>query len=171
MWSGSSTPISIDIETWGKKLSIVGFGVSAEYAIVVDLIENGRAEWTLPLLRDICGSSREKIFHNGYYDMYWLALAGIEVRNWKWDTMHMAHALNPTDEFALWYQCSIWLDDYVYWKDRARDAEEAVASKHRADLMALRIYNGLDCVRTWELWQVLWREMLRLDKDPSTLAL
>jgi DNA polymerase-1 len=141
--------LALDIETWGNTLSCVGFAHSPQYSITIRTDSVDRRDCFLPYIRILCESSCEKILQNGLYDYYWLGAYGIKPVNWLWDTMAMAHAINPIGQFSLEFLCSIHLDHYQYWKDEAKDAEEI--RKYARDLQSLWTYNGLDCCNTHDL--------------------
>jgi len=150
--------ISIDIETWGNKLSCVGFGISDALSITIPLVGRGVSEKFLPYVKAICESPSAKVTQGGHYDAYWLAYAGITLNNWQWDTLAMHHCLHPTDEHSLHYLASIYCEDYRYWKDEAKDADEIF--KYTKDLDALWTYNGMDCCYTRELLDALHNELV-----------
>jgi len=149
--------LSLDIETWGHTLSCVGFSHAGDYSITIPTTSKSLRSTFLPYIKQLCDTRCEKILQNGLYDYYWLAEQGIKPVNWQWDTMAMAHAINPIGQFSLDYLCSIHIDSYQYWKDEAKDAEEI--KKYARDLQSLWVYNGLDCCYTWELHEKL-REQL-----------
>jgi DNA polymerase-1 len=143
----------VDIETWGNVLSCVGFSHQSDYSITIRTDSKERRAVFLPYIAALCGTSCEKILQNGLYDFYWLSAEGIVPVNWKWDTMAMAHAINPIGQFTLEFLCSMHLPNYQYWKDEAKDAEEI--KKYARDLQSLWVYNGLDCTNTYELQEHL----------------
>lgn len=154
-----ASPMSVDIETWGKVLSCVGFATSPMESITIPLVggalELGVARAYISYL---CSLDCEKILHNGLYDWYWLDDAGIELRNFKWDTLYMHHAFDPYESHSLDFLSSIYTYQ-PYWKDEAKDAEEIV--KYATDLEALWVYNGIDCCVTREIFDVLQHELDR----------
>lgn len=150
-------PLSIDIETWGNTLSCVGFAHSPDYSITITTVSKEQREKVFPYIKWLCETQNPKILQNGLYDTYWLKSYGIRLNNWVWDTMAMHHAFDPTDEHALDYLCSIYIEDYRYWKDEAKDAEEI--KKYATDLSSLWTYNGMDCCYTHELFNHLYGEL------------
>jgi len=145
--------LSLDIETWGGTLTCVGFSHKSDYSITIATTSKRQRDTFLPYVKTLCDTQCEKILQNGLYDYYWLSHFGIKPVNWKWDTMGMAHAINPIGQFTLEFLCSIHVDDYQYWKDEAKDAEEI--KKYARDLQSLWVYNGLDCCYTHELQEQL----------------
>lgn len=149
--------LSMDIETWGHTLSCVGFSHSPDYSITISTANKAQKDCFLPHIKTLLELRCEKILQNGLYDYYWLAWEGIEPVNWQWDTMAMAHAINPIGQFSLDFLCSMRFDWYQYWKDEAKDAEEI--KKYARDLQSLWTYNGLDCCNTYQLYQELVGEL------------
>jgi uracil-DNA glycosylase family 4 len=156
-----SLTLSVDIETWGKRLSCVGFAPSEDYSFTIPLADKAQTERNLPYVRSICESVAAKVTQGGHYDAYWLYREGIVLNNWQWDTLAMHHCLHPTDEHSLHYIASIYCPDYAYWKDEAKDAEEII--KYVRDLDALWTYNGMDCCYTRELVNYLYAELVERD--------
>jgi len=155
--------VSVDVETWGKTLSCVGFATSSTESITIPLPRKGQRgrEIFLSHIQRACASPSAKVTQGGHYDAFWLAHEGIRLNNWLWDTLAMHHCLHPTDEHSLHYLASIYCEDYRYWKDEAKDAEEIV--KYVRDLDALWTYNGMDCCYTRELLDHLYDELVRSD--------
>lgn len=150
-------PLAVDIETWGKSLTCVGFSHDQDYSITVPTHTKEMRELNLGHVLRLCGSPNEKILQNGLYDAYWLEEYGIKLKNYVWDLLCMHHAINPADEHSLDYLSSIYLPEHRYWKDEAKDAEELV--KYAKDLDAVWSYNGLDCTSTRELFDYLLEEL------------
>lgn len=148
---GSDVRLAIDIETWGKTISCVGFAMTAAESITLPTA--GKDKDNLAWVRGICESAAQKVLCNGLYDWYWLNSVGIRLNNFIWDVQLMHHALDPVENHSLDFLASIYIDDYTYWKDEAKEAEEIV--KYARDLDALYVYNGLDCCYTRELVDVL----------------
>lgn len=149
-------PISIDIETWGKTLSCVGFALSPQYSITLPVVTKEEKELWMPHVKWLCESPNPKILQNGLYDAYWLRDYGIDINNYLWDTMSMHHTIDPVEEHSLHFLASIYTRQ-PYWKDEAKDAEEII--KYTSNLEALWVYNGQDCCVTYEVWTVLLREL------------
>lgn len=106
--------------------------------------ENQRA---LKVIKKLVENDNPKIFHNGFYDVYWLEKwAGFKVRNWLWDTMFMHHCIDPVEEHSLGFLASIYTWE-PYWKKESRGT---TASERYT-------YNGKDTCVTWELFPVFHR--------------
>ncbi|MCP4648284.1 MAG: hypothetical protein GY852_11245, partial [bacterium] len=153
---GEKVAMAVDIETWGKQLSCVGFSIRPDESITIPLIGKNKNTMFNSIKR-LCESESQKILCNGLYDWYWLAWEGIWIKNFLWDVQLMHHALDPADNHSLDYLASIYCEGYQYWKDEAKDAEEIV--KYAYDLEALWVYNGLDCCYTRELVDILYKEL------------
>lgn len=149
--------LALDIETWGNTLTCCGFSHANDYSITIRTDSKRTRQTFLPYISALCNTGCEKILQNGLYDYYWLAAQGVLPVNWKWDTMAMAHAINPIGTFSLEFLCSMRLPGYQYWKDEAKDAEEI--RKYARDLQSLWVYNGLDCCNTYELQTYLLAEL------------
>lgn len=145
--------MAVDIETWGRTFSCCGFATSPFESITIPLIGGQLSRDTAhAYVSCLCALENEKVLHNGLYDWYWLDAEGIELRNFKWDTLLMHHCSDPYESHSLDFLASI-LTLQPYWKDEAKDAEEIV--KYAKDLHALWVYNGLDCCVTHELQPIL----------------
>jgi len=120
-------PLSVDIETYGSRITCIGFGYT-DVAIVVPFddsrtksgnywptLEAERAVWGLirPVLED---ERIPKLFQNGLYDIAFLARSvGILVRGAEEDTMLLHHALQPEMEKSLGFLGSVYADEGA-WK-------------------------------------------------------
>ncbi len=145
--------MAVDIETWGRTLSCCGFATSPFESITIPLVGGQVSrDSAYAYVSCLCALENEKILHNGLYDWYWLDAEGIELRNFKWDTLLMHHCFDPYETHSLDFLASIYTLQ-PYWKDEAKDAEEIV--KYAKDLHALWVYNGLDCCVTHELQPIL----------------
>lgn len=154
--AGNNIIMSIDIETWGKTLTCIGFAINPQWSITLPISGNNAALF-MPIAKRLCESKAQKVLCNGLYDWYWLAWNGIWVNNYLWDVQLMHHALDPADNHSLDYLASIYCNDYRYWKDEAKDAEEII--KYANNLEALWTYNGLDCCYTRELYDILYNKL------------
>ncbi len=152
---GEVSHLSIDIETWGRTLSCVGFGVSKEEAYVLPTLSREEKEYYLEWVRRLCESDTLKILQNGLYDLYWLEEYGISVNNYVFDTLSMHHAIDPAEEHSLAFLASIYTSPRQnFWKDEAKDAEEKM--KYANDREALHTYNAIDVCVTYEVFENLY---------------
>lgn len=77
-------------------------------------------------------------YHNGPYDLFWLARYNMLPTNYAFDSMTMFWSLFPEYPKTLAFVSSMLLDDHQYWKgDRKSDSWETYL-----------LYNGKDCDRT-----------------------
>ena len=148
--------LSIDIETWGKSISCVGFSINPKVSYTLPTITKAEKEFYFPWIEALCGCSVPKILQGGWYDAYWLDDKGIKINNYVYDTMCMHHALDPIESHDLAFLASFYTRNN-YWKDEAKDAEEI--KKYASNLSALWTYNGLDCCITHEISDILEREL------------
>jgi uracil-DNA glycosylase family 4 len=148
--------LSVDIETWGKKLSCVGFAPNEYLSVTIPTTTREQLDTFLPYIHRLCALQTPKIFCNGLYDTYWLDYYKIPVNNYLWDIQYMHHALDPIESHSLNFLASIYSKEN-YWKDEAKDADEVL--KYSKDLDALWTYNGKDCCVSYEVWANLLREM------------
>lgn len=99
-------------------IACIGFSFSKYHSLTVPLT---RSYWgrdvgdAWDLVEEICKTNVDKVFHNGMFDTWHLDRVGIWVRNWKWDTKDLHHALDPWDKHSLGYCASV--DTWEpYWK-------------------------------------------------------
>lgn len=148
--------MSIDIETWGKTLSCVGFAVDKRKSYTLPTVTKEDQALYMPWIKAFCECDVPKVGQNFLYDRYWLDHYGVKVNNHIYDTMAMHHALDPIESHDLAFLASYFTRNN-YWKDEAKDAEEI--KKYANDLSALWTYNGLDCCITREICDVLRKEL------------
>lgn len=167
-------PMAVDIETDPKTriITCVGFAQTSgfsftiptwapDYAGAPDMMAEA---WSR--VKALCEHPVEKIVQSsGFYDRYWLLKAkGIELRNVRWNTYWMHHALDPgaggggtsgveekadtTSAHSLGYLASIYTAE-PYWKD------ERKSPSRKGQL----VYNGKDCCVTQEIFNEMWKEL------------
>jgi uracil-DNA glycosylase family 4 len=150
-------PLSIDIETWGRKLNCVGFALSPWESMTIDLTRN-KDLW-LPYVKRLCECKCPKVLQNGWYDFYWLARdVNIWIKNYWYDTLCAHHCLNPLEDHDLGFLVSYYLR-HPYYKGEGKEDIEGMKSVLSRD--SLLEYNGLDCCLTLELFYVLQAELRR----------
>lgn len=158
-------PLSIDIETWGRRITCVGFAQSANLSVTVptDLRYWGDAKtlaeaWQI--IEALCLTDAPKVLQNGNYDCYWLKRdRNIDVRNYKYDCMGLHHALDAAEDHNLAYMASIMLR-MEPWKHIPKDVEAGESREIAAKLGGgtkdpRLVYNGIDCCVQWELADIL----------------
>jgi uracil-DNA glycosylase family 4 len=154
--NAANLKLAVDIETWGKTLSCVGFAFTPEQSLTIPTLKKDEREVFLPYVKRLCECDAEKVLCNGLYDWYWLDAYGIQLWRFLWDVQLMHHAFDPVESHSLEFLASIYTKQQ-YWKDEAKDAEEIIKYAKKAE--SLWVYNGLDCCVTHELLPILWREL------------
>ena len=161
--AGTEGKLAVDIETWGKQLTCVGFALTPYKSITFPTY----GKWKnicLDTVKWLCEHPIAKTLCGGLYDWYWtdaegipvsewLNRRGIQLNNYYRDIQSMHHALDPVESHSLNFLASILCPHYVFWKDEAKEAEEII--KYAKTLDALFVYNGLDCCYTRELDDIL----------------
>lgn len=153
--------LAIDIETPGGTITCVGFSYRPDFSITIPTTRaywqtDGASEAAWQLIKELCELPVPKVTHNGHYDAFWLAGRGIRLETWDLDTLALHHAIDATEDHALAYCASIDTRE-PYWKDEAKDPEEA--AKYASNLEAFWIYNGKDAAVTRELADVYVQQL------------
>lgn len=126
--------LSVDIETAGSRVTCIGFAPSAERAIVIPFdderaksgsfwptIAAERAAWAL-VSSVLVDPGVPKLFHNGLYDITFLARAyGILTRGCQEDSMLAQHSLQLESLKGLAYLGSVYTD-HGAWKSERKIA-------------------------------------------------
>lgn len=125
--------ISVDIETAGKQITCIGFGVSIEDVLVIpihDARKKGRSYWPTTAIeievwgfikRILGDGSIRKIFQNGMYDIsFILRSTGLKVMGAEEDTMLLHHALQPESLKSLGFLGSIYCDEGPWKTQRGK---------------------------------------------------
>jgi uracil-DNA glycosylase family 4 len=152
------TNYSADIETRRGQIACLGIGRnSAAICIPFCSIEHPEGYWsadeewaiTLKLREFLSHPNAHFTFHNGAYDLQYIAKQwGIAV-NIKNDTMIMQHVAYPGLRKSLAMCASLYCEQYKYWKDDGKEWDPSVGEDQYWR------YNCEDCVRTFEIQQVL----------------
>lgn len=159
--------LSIDIEGSINHLRCVGFSDSAKRSLVIPW----RTESDKLDIRVLCESNVPKVMQNGTYDATVMAVFGVTIKNFAWDTMIAHHSLFPEsaggeDELSrhagkkklsafkkgLAFQTSIYTDEPYYkpdwkWNEEIPDND-------------LWTYNATDSAVTREIRDVQERELI-----------
>lgn len=126
-WLRTISPVAVDIETSGTRITCIGFG-DRQRALVIpfdDTRKKAGSYWPDPKLeheawrfvRDLLNSGNSKVFQNGLYDIAFLWRSyGIAVRNPMHDTMLLHHALQPESLKSLGFLGSVYTDEGA-WKN------------------------------------------------------
>lgn len=170
--------IATDVETSGGYISCVGFACEVDRPVVpvfviplyVNLTESNGLYWkdesttaiACQIIGNILANPVPKAMHNGGYDMAYFFKYGWYVNNYIFDTMHMMHSTWPSIPRSLFMGASMFLSNYRYWKDDAKEVGEDGKVKWQTpvDVDATARYwhyNGLDCANTLELCLAILR--------------
>lgn len=153
------------------KIVCVGFALSPTESVTVPTTlsywhTEARLAEAWSWIRHLCHSPAEKVLHNGLYDTFFLADHGIRLVNWKWDTLYLHHALDPSAPHGL-ADCASFDTREPYWKDQAKDPD--TASRYTSNWASFLEYNGKDCCVTRELCDVYASRLaaLTLNGEPG----
>ncbi len=155
------TPVVIDIETAGPKMTAFGWAISPHQAYVLDskILENPTV---LNYLGRFASSSTPKIFHNALFDVFHGAYYyQILYKNIDFDTMIAQHSAYPTLPKSLGFCASIYTNE-PYWKEEGKEAMEEL-KRGILSWDKLYIYNGKDCCLTYEIYIALKQELTDWD--------
>lgn len=131
----SGNLLSVDIETSGTQITIIGFAPRRDLAIVIPFFDprkTSRSYWPTPELERECwevirgvleDESIPKLFQNGLYDIafIWRAM-GLGVRGATHDTMLLSHAQQPEAKKGLAYLGSLHTD-HGPWKSERKGTD------------------------------------------------
>ena len=153
--------ISVDIESVKRstKILCVGFGYDETTAIVIPFREN--SFFHMNAIQEILASKAKKVFHNGAaFDVPMLAMNGITVNNYEYDTMVAQHIMWPELPKSLDYLSSIYTrQPYYKTAGRAEIPDDAKGWAETFDKRALYEYNGTDCCVTLKCHFALQKEI------------
>jgi len=151
-------PVAVDIETIGPTLSAYGIATSKSEAFVItkDLL---RDPTILRAVARFAFSSTPKIFHNALFDcLHGLGYYKIITNNILCDTMIAQHAAYPTLPKSLAFCASIYTNE-VYWKSEGKTIFDDIKRGRTVDWESFYIYNGKDCCLTYEIYEILMKEI------------
>lgn len=153
-------PLAADIETIAGHIACVGIAWSHYQAIVIPIMCKDSLEgyWTLEEEVIISQLLETLLTHPGagvvgqnwHYDSFIFAWERSFVPHHLDDTMTMQHVLYAGSQKSLDYISSIYCRKHIYWKDELDDYK-----KYPEDETTFWIYNGKDCLKTYEGWWVL----------------
>lgn len=149
--------LTIDIETnpKAKKLLCVGFSLSADLGIALSWTAKNRE-----IIAQLCGCEKAKVLWNGLYDLYWLRMHNIEVRNYHYDGMGIHHMLRPNDRHSLAYVTSLETDE-PYYKGGDDEDDEKEWAREKIDWYALLEYCARDNMVEYEVtMEKLWKQVI-----------
>lgn len=159
------TNYSADIETRRGQIACIGFGRnSAAICIPFCSIELPEGYWssdeelaiTIKLREFLTHPNAHFTFHNGAYDLQYIAKQWGILVNIKNDTMIMQHVAYPGLRKSLAMCASLYCEQYKYWKDDGKEWDPSVNEEQYWR------YNCEDCVRTFEIREVLGQVLAHL---------
>lgn len=130
--------ITFDVETRARQITCIGLSGSKEETFVLPFWSRRAEGWNywpsveaeiqaVRWLQRIMESDIPKVAHNGIYDIQYLLLYGIAVRNYLHDTMLMHHSLFPSLPKGLDFLGSVYCNERA-WK-RMRPRKKDVSGK------------------------------------------
>lgn len=143
----SAEKLAVDIETVmnSRHILCIGFAPSATRAVVFPWNERN----IVNIVR-ILESQAKKIFQFGTFDTIQLALNGVKVNNYWWDTLTAQHVLNPELPRGLDFLVSVYTRQPYYKKaGRSEIPKDNKAWGSKVDKHLLYEYNGKDCCCTY----------------------
>jgi uracil-DNA glycosylase len=152
-------PFACDIETRARQIACIGIATSKLDAICIPLMDNKQRAgyWSteeehliiLSLRKVLTHEKAHCIFQNGAYDLQYFAAQYAFLPRARDDTMLMQHVAFPGMLKGLDFLSSLYCRYHRYWKDDGKEwAFTLDEDKHW-------VYNCEDCVRTFEVWEVL----------------
>jgi hypothetical protein len=165
---GQCLLISTDIETglFPAQITCLGYtgitrsGVVHSYVIpFTDNFKESGAFWDDPDDHLFAWETAERInnndviktLQNGFYDSSYYIKYGLSINNWLLDSMLLWYSMYMELPKSLDFISSILLDNYQYWKDDIKGAEnEKSGTNERRESSMERYwrYNALDCYNT-----------------------
>ena len=135
----STAPLlySVDIETYRKQITCVGFAKSRSNSLVVPFVNSksqNKNYWpslaeeltAWLFVKAALESEVPKLFQNGLYDLQYLIRAGIRPRNAIHDTMLLHHSLYPEMEKSLGFLGSIYSNEAAWKMMNRKKLEKSV---------------------------------------------
>lgn len=174
----ATRPLISDTEGWGR-VDCIGFAADRHSALCIPFTHPGADEdasphyWPfddeLAITEYVCNILRERpvVFHNALWDCQVIARRWGLVPRLHGDTQAMQHVCFPGllggridpvtgavdkkgSSLSLSFCASMYADNYCYWKDDGRTFDPAIH-----DEAQLWRYNCMDCVYTYEVFDVL----------------
>lgn len=146
--------LSIDIETGRNQINTFGVATSPNDAIAVKVLPGEMPSHVFHKLwrtiADLCESEVPKVMQNGIYERMYLSRYGIEIRNFRHDTMCAQKFLWPELDKGLDNVGRIYTME-PYWKDDGRASSEEGKQKdwgNIRDWVAHFTYNCRDTSNT-----------------------
>lgn len=159
--------LSVDIETTGRHMSLIGIATSPLNAVCIPLMtRNGTGHYwpeheeqaIIALLRQVFQHPNAQLIgQNHLYDAQYFVRQAFIWPRFTFDTMLAHHTCFPGLPKSLDFLSSMYLDHHVYWKDELKDYRELPV-----DEMQFRTYNCKDTTITFELANVLQDVVLKM---------
>jgi len=151
--------VSVDLETtgldwWrGERVTLIGYGLGPEEAVVVKVGEGERAAQTIEAHNHLMRSVREVSFHNYIFDgTFSLGAMGHLPAPFRiWDTKALAYLTDENMPMSLEAQVDFWLPHLAGFKDETEDFGGAWADMPEEPLAKRCAY---DCMATWQLQEL-----------------
>lgn len=136
---------AIDIETVKEPMrrmtsvsyTYINAAGAIKTAVIQHTLEN--FPFCIEATRKLNKTESPKVFQNGMYDNLYFTMYNCPVRNWRYDTYHLFHALFPELPKTLNFIAAFTITNYQFWKDESKTN--------------LYVYNAKDTYNT--LWAFL----------------
>jgi uracil-DNA glycosylase len=119
--------LAVDVETEDKQITCISIAPASDLSYSIPIwskLEPGWCAWSLDTevllwyrLKLLLEGPRRLIFHNGMYDLTYLATCGIVPRLTPHDTMMIQHSAQPEMRKSLGFMASLYTDN-PSWKWR-----------------------------------------------------
>ena len=162
-------PLAVDIETRKHHIACVGIAWSSTEALCIPLMRGAGSYWspeeefaiTLALRDLLTHPNVWCIFQNGAYDLQYFAKEWGYLPRMRDDTMLMQHVAFPGMKKGLDFLSSLYCSFHRYWKDDGKEWDPTLGEE------SLWRYNCEDCVRTFEVWEVLQKILTSVNLTPQ----
>lgn len=154
--------LDVDIETGIKikHLKCIGISWSKQDALCIPFVHKGwqdywneeEESWIVWYLYKVMTHPAALCrMQNGLFDCQYIHRMWHFVPNVGQDTMISQHAIFSDQPKALYYQASLYAENYVFWKEEGKGMEDAYTPQ---DENQGWVYNCKDCVYTREVGEV-----------------
>lgn len=119
---------------WGFAMLIAKDGKPHIHSVVVHIDSMAKFDFARKMIRT---ENAQKIMHNGHYDCSYALLMNMAPMNFLWDTYGLMHAFYAELPRNLGFTSSIFVRNYMYWKD-----------ERKGNFSEKLLYNAKDCYNT-----------------------